>query len=141
MKTCFKCRKDKEYSEFYKHAQMGDGYLGKCKSCTKADVAQHREENSEKIKEYDRERFHDPKRKAKVKEYQKTMRTKNPEKYKARTMVSNAVRDGVLTRPENCSECGSAGRIEGHHSDYFKPLDVVWLCFACHRSLAHGQKV
>jgi hypothetical protein len=35
MKNCFVCNVKKEFTAFYKHPKMSDGYLNKCKDCTK----------------------------------------------------------------------------------------------------------
>ena len=53
---------------------------------------------------------------------------------KARKAVSDAIASGKLIRPETCSECGCTCKPEGHHTDYDKPLEVVWLCTSCHRA-------
>lgn len=52
-------------------------------------------------------------------------------------VYSKALRSGELVRWETCSHCGgppaSGQVIDGHHPDYAKPLEVVWLCRSCHQ--------
>ena len=45
-----------------------------------------------------------------------------------------------MIRERACSRCGIKGRIEGHHNDYSKSLEVVWLCQKCHKE-AHRLKL
>ena len=140
IKTCFKCKAEKAITEFYVHPAMGDGRLNKCKECTKKDVSENYRANSEHYRKYERERFKTADRKAAVRRYQAERRERHPEKNKARYALTNAVRDGRIDKPEKCSKCGTGGRVEGHHHDYSKPLDVRWLCFKHHREY-HGQQV
>jgi hypothetical protein len=55
-KRCFKCGAVKPLSEFYKHNQMSDGHVNKCKDCNKFDVQQNYAKRSAYYKEYDQRR-------------------------------------------------------------------------------------
>jgi predicted DNA-binding protein YlxM (UPF0122 family) len=57
----------------------------------------------------------------------------------AQNVLEEALEKGRAVRPERCEQCGIAARfadgrtaIQGHHTDYNKPLDVMWLCQKCH---------
>jgi len=126
MKKCFKCKIEKPLSDYYKHKQMKDGHLNKCKECSKSDSTSHRNNNIEKIREYDRERGS-----RQSKEYLKEYRDNHPNKYKAHNIVNNAIRDNKLFK-EVCEKCGSDKKTHAHHDNYLKPLNVRWLCAACH---------
>lgn len=56
----------------------------------------------------------------------------NPEKHGAHALVLWAVKTGYIKRSECCEECGHICKTEGHHEDYSKPMDVIWLCKFCH---------
>jgi len=60
----------------------------------------------------------------------KEFREQFPDKRKAQWAVTNAIRDGKLVR-EPCLVCKKEFA-EGHHEDYSKPLEVMWLCKSCH---------
>jgi hypothetical protein len=104
-KPCFKCQKVQPITEFYVHPAMGDGRLNKCKTCARADVIANRLANEDYYRAYDRKRGYRP---------------GAPEKVKARMAIR------VLDR-KPCEVCGIE-KVEAHHDDYSKPLQVRWLC-------------
>jgi len=56
----------------------------------------------------------------------------NPLKEWSRNELTKAIQRGDIIRPDKCSECGKECVPDGHHEDYRKPLDVIWLCRTCH---------
>jgi len=134
VKSCFKCGAERPLTEFYKHPEMPDGHLNKCKECARSDARQNYKNNIERYVAYEKERFKDPNRKSKIKQYAKR---RPEEKKKATNATSNAIRDGKLIK-QPCEVCG-VDKVEAHHDDYSKPLDVRWLCRKHHLE-HHGKK-
>ena len=66
------------------------------------------------------------------KEAVRRYRTKYPEKKAARIAFSNAIATGKIHRPSVCSICDKQCIPHGHHPDYSKPLEVIWMCQQCH---------
>lgn len=126
MKTCFKCETEKPLTEFYRHTQMADGRLNKCKTCTKADARKNGQRPEVRARE--RERAKLPHRVAARAKYHR----ENRKVINSHQAVFRALRRGDLVKPDRCSECGVACSPRGHHDDYDKPLDVRWLCNSCH---------
>lgn len=136
-KICFRCEQPQPITDFYRHPEMRDGRLNKCKQCTKRDVSKNYRGNIEHYRQYDRKRFQWPERKKHQVNALRLHRLKFPEKTKARTAVSRAVRSGRLIK-EPCINCGEV-KVDGHHENYSRYLDVIWFCRACHHK--HHQEM
>jgi hypothetical protein len=112
--------------------------------------AEFREINRDKIREQDRKNYKKNPEKF-IEKARKNMKkylardgfnkrekrfSENPEIKKARLAIRQYVRSGKLIKPEICEICKKhVDRIEGHHNDYSKYLDVNWLCVPCHRKI------
>lgn len=95
-KQCFKCLEIKPLTEFYKHKQMADGHVNKCKECSKKDVRNNRKEKIEYYREYDANRGSRT-----TADNKRNYRNKYPMKYAAHIMIGNALRDGRLKKANN----------------------------------------
>jgi hypothetical protein len=66
--------------------------------------------------------------------------TKHRAKQTAREKLNTALRNGLVNKPSICASAPCAvTKVEAHHPDYSKPLDVVWYCRVHHRR-AHREE-
>lgn len=128
-KVCFKCNIEKALSEFYKHAQMGDGHLNKCKECTKKDVKDDYDKNiiNPAFKEKEQKRGRE--------KYRRLYRFTS----KAKPDVNKRWLDKYPEKKDAISASGSLKKpfkdAEKHHwsynNEHFK--DVIWLTKQQHK--------
>lgn len=135
-KTCSKCGRTLPLAMFSRDSRSSDGFQYVCKRCVseynRSLYALNREAKKAAVRQYKSE---NPE---KVLETRLAICAKRPNQKNAYRAMDAAIAAGVMQRPRVCSGCGcsdSEHRIEAHHHDYTRPLDVIWLCTPCHRRL------
>lgn len=165
IRKCRICGEVKPITEYYQHNGWHDT---KCKECAKAYSRKYQKEHAEEYKAY-RKRYYQEHKEGnlkhskewteknrdkhneycrkwtrrnidKVNEYQKRTRGEHPEKYRAQAIINTRIARGKLQKPNVCQVCGKEGRVEAHHADYSKPLDVIWCCKKCHYHLDEERR-
>jgi hypothetical protein len=124
---CRKCEVDKPTAEFYFRKDNGK-HRAECKVCCNERGSVYYTLNRHKMNAKSREWAANNKQKR----YEAHKR-QDPLKLKARYIVSNAIAQGKLTRPQYCQSCVMPGKLEAHHDDYSQPLSVRFLCRGCHK--------
>jgi len=102
-------------------------------------------------REYDRNRNGESRRlqcrkyrerhKAQLVEYDKSRRQNL--KFKAQAAVRKLVHFKRIVKPDRCSICHKKFAlrfIHGHHEDYTKPRQVVWVCPKCHGAIHRSKR-
>ena len=70
--------------------------------------------------------------------YAEYAQKRDPVRIAARNELNRAVSRGDIIRPDNCEQCGNQETLQGHHEDYSRPLEAIWLCRECH-SIKHRR--
>jgi hypothetical protein len=136
-KCCYRCGIEKPLDQYYRCARNADGLANECKPCDCERQRLRRAKDRERVNAYNR-RYKKANRDASSAAAQR-WKVKNRAAVRAHKKVEKAVREGVLLRPDRCEQCNSEGALHGHHHDYAKALEVVWLCPLCHRQ-AHRRE-
>lgn len=149
-KRCPHCKQIKSLSEFHKDRNRRDGLGVWCKICHNAagKARQQTEAGKQAKREYQQSKRGRIIRQEANKRYAKTakgkanskqQRIKWPNKYHARTIVSNAILLGQLVKPSAfpCNYCHNVAT-QYHHPDYSQPLAVTPVCVKCHTLIHNG---
>ncbi len=123
LKLCPKCDEQKAKDAYYKDKRRADGLYSCCKTCHGEYTKGWSKKNPEKIA-------------GRMRDFWRN----HPEVNRAYSVVYKALKSGrLIKRP--CKVCGNK-KVEAHHEDYSKPLEVEWLCRKHHTELHRiGERV
>jgi len=135
-KVCSACRIDKPISEFYKQKYGKNGLRASCKSCCNKDSRLWFEANIIRDREKGRKWYQQNKEKrmSSINIWE----TKNIVKKMAQQAVHIAIRSKKLIR-KPCAVCGNL-KVDAHHPDYSRPLEVIWLCRKHHIEIHRKER-
>jgi hypothetical protein len=131
LKTCQKCRVERTLDRFSSDRSERDGKQRRCKSCKKNDRRVYAILHRDRIRET-RRRWR-AKHGHKWLPYFRKYYREHKKQIKAKSQLTYAIKMGRAQRGDHCQMCLSTGRLHGHHRDYSKPLEVIWLCAVCHK--------
>lgn len=154
IKTCSVCREQKPATAFASDRAKPDGLFRMCRACDADRRKKRWAENREHLKAKSRIRYRADLETNRAKSAERrrsergrainrravaSYRERNAAKRAAHHAVRRALASGEVVKPNRCerAELGQCcGRIEAHHADYGKPLEVTWLCIH-HHNEAH----
>lgn len=123
---CARCNIKKPINAFYVSTISSSGNKGLCKPCVrKRTNTNNREPHRVAF-------FSSEAGKLAAKKNFRNYLSKYSNRHNVRMAVAAAINRGDLVRSKSCEECGVIGKIEAHHNDYSKTLEVRWLCKSCH---------
>jgi len=131
-KRCKTCTMDKPVAAFAAHRTTRDRLRSDCRACVAVRSARHYQANRAKVLERCRQRDKTAAGKAAMIRHATKWQNKNRPKIRAQDKLKYHVRVGHIKR-QPCERCGNP-KTHGHHEDYDKPLEVVWLCARCHKA-------
>jgi len=130
-KSCRKCGKFKKLEEFPLEKRNKDGRCAACRVCERARIhewgkGKGKAKRAATMKKYQQSAKGKAAKKTADKKSTPKCRAKFPDKYSARSKVAVSIKNGSLEK-QPCEVCGEI-KVDAHHDDYAKPLDVRWLC-------------
>ena len=131
-KTCSTCACVLPLTAFSPHKGSSDGRQSRCRTCCNRVREESRRANPEPSRQAARlyNRRHRKVKHERLRLYNQA----HPDRTAAVAAVQHAKYTGKLA-PQPCEVCGATERIQGHHDDYSKPLDVRWLCAIHHKAV------
>ncbi len=118
-RMCPVCKRELTAASFNRDASKPSGRQSLCRRCHKARRSMYQAKDAERHAAW---------------------RVFNGFKKFAHRAVAKALESGALVKPDACMQCGSGKRLDAHHVDYEKPMEVLFLCRPCHAAIHNAEK-